>query len=88
MVLELHYRLAVAVVSQQPFEQEEAEEIVSVDYEGESLEVGFNVTYLQDVLSVIDDDRVRITLNDSNSSAVIEDPSHEDATYVVMPMKL
>ena len=69
-------------------EQEEAEEIVSVDYEGESLEVGFNVTYLQDVLSVIDDDHVRITLNDSNSSAVIEDPGHEDATYVVMPMKL
>ena len=69
-------------------EQEEAEEIVSVDYEGDSLEVGFNVGYLQDVLAVIDDSQVRITLHDANSSAVLEDPAHEDATYVVMPMKL
>ena len=69
-------------------EQEEAEEIVSVDYEGDSLEVGFNVSYLQDVLSVIDNSRVRITLHDANSSAVIEDPDLEDAVYVVMPMKL
>ena len=67
---------------------EEAEEIVSVDYEGDSLEVGFNVGYLQDVLAVIDDSQVRITLHDANSSAVLEDPAHEDATYVVMPMKL
>lgn len=69
-------------------EQEEAEEIVTVDYQGDSLEVGFNVSYLQDVLGVIENDRVRVTLHDANSSAVIEDPELEDATYVVMPMKL
>ena len=55
-------------------EQEEAEETVSVDYQGDGLEVGFNVSYLQDVLSVIDNDKVRITLHDANSSAVLEDP--------------
>ena len=69
-------------------EQEQAEETVSVDYQGESLEVGFNVSYLQDVLNAIENERVRITLHDANSSAVIEDPVLEDATYVVMPMKL
>jgi len=69
-------------------EQEEAEEIVSVDYQGDSLEVGFNVTYLQDVLGVIGNDKVRLTLHDANSSAVLEDPEREDAVYVVMPMKL
>ncbi len=69
-------------------EQEEAEEAVSVDYEGEALEVGFNVSYLQDVLNVIENDKVRLTLHDANSSAVIEDPELEDAVYVVMPMKL
>jgi len=69
-------------------EQEEAEETVSVEYQGDELEVGFNVSYLQDVLSVINNDRVRITLHDANSSAVIEDPELEDAVYVVMPMKL
>lgn len=69
-------------------EQEEAEETVSVEYEGDSLEVGFNVSYLQDVLNVIDNEKVRVTLHDPNSSAVIEDPELEDAVYVVMPMKL
>lgn len=69
-------------------EQEEAEETVSVDYEGDGLEVGFNVSYLQDVLNVIDNERVKITLHDANSSAVLEDPDQEDAIYVVMPMKL
>lgn len=69
-------------------ELEEAEETVSVDYEGDSLEVGFNVSYLQDVLNVIDNEKVRLTLHDANSSAVIEDPELEDAVYVVMPMKL
>ncbi|MDA0272782.1 MAG: DNA polymerase III subunit beta [Proteobacteria bacterium] len=69
-------------------EQEEAEETVSVDYQGDSIEVGFNVSYLQDVLGVIANDKVRLTLHDANSSAVLEDPELEDAVYVVMPMKL
>jgi DNA polymerase-3 subunit beta len=69
-------------------EQEEAEETVSVDYQGDKLEVGFNVSYLQDVLAVIGNDKVRLTLLDANSSAVLEDPEREDAVYVVMPMKL
>ena len=69
-------------------EQEEAEEIVSVDYDGEALEIGFNVSYLQDVLGVVLSDQVKITVHDANSSALIEDPDNENAVYVVMPMKL
>ncbi len=69
-------------------EQEEAEETVSVDYEGEDLEVGFNVSYIQDVLGVIEADKVKITLHNANSSALLEEPESEDSVYVVMPMKL
>ena len=69
-------------------EQEEAEETMSVEYDGDGLEVGFNASYLQDVLAVLENDRVRVTLHDGNSSAVLEDPELEDAIYVVMPMKL
>jgi DNA polymerase-3 subunit beta len=69
-------------------EQEEAEETVSVDYEGEALEVGFNVVYLQDVLGVLENDKVKITLHDSNSSALVEESEDEDSIYVIMPMKL
>ena len=69
-------------------EQEEAEELVSVKYDGDDLEMGFNVGYLQDVLNALESDQARITLTDASSSALIEDPKHDDALYVVMPMKL
>lgn len=69
-------------------EQEEAEEVVSVDYEGDSLEIGFNVSYLIDVLSTLTSQRVRITLSDPNSSALLEAEEGSEALYVVMPMRL
>lgn len=69
-------------------EQEEAQEEVAVDYNGSPLEVGFNVSYLQDVASVIDTEDLKITLADNNSSALIEEPTNSDSVYVVMPMRL
>ncbi|GAA4650535.1 DNA polymerase III subunit beta [Kistimonas scapharcae] len=69
-------------------EQEEAEEEVTVNYPGDALEIGFNVSYLLDVLSVISGDAVKLTLSDSNSSALIEETEGGDSVYVVMPMRL
>jgi DNA polymerase III subunit beta len=69
-------------------EQEEAEEIVSVDYQGTNLEVGFNVGYLVDVLTVIQSENVQLVLSDPNSSALIQAVEGGDALYVVMPMRL
>lgn len=69
-------------------EQEEAEEEVSVDYNGGELEIGFNVSYLLDVMNTLQGDVVEISLGDSNSSALVVDPSWRNAIYVVMPMRL
>jgi DNA polymerase-3 subunit beta len=69
-------------------EQEQAEEVVSVEYEGEELEVGFNVSYLLDVLSVLSDEKVRFSLSDAASSALMEESEGGDSVYVVMPMRL
>lgn len=69
-------------------EQEEAEEIIDVEYESQSLEIGFNVSYLLDVLNNLRSDDVRITLIDGNSSALIENHLEQDSMYVVMPMRL
>jgi DNA polymerase-3 subunit beta len=69
-------------------EQEQAEEEVTVDYSGGDLEIGFNVNYLLDVLNVLKGDNVQIALSDSNSSALLEDPDHSGAVYVIMPMRL
>lgn len=69
-------------------EQEEAEEELQADYFGDSLEVGFNVSYLLDVLGVMTTEQVRITLADANSSALLQEAGNDDSTYVVMPMRL
>ncbi len=69
-------------------EQEEAEETVAVDYQGDSLEIGFNVNYLLDVLSIINTDVVRFTLSDPNSSALVQSFEEDGSLYVVMPMRM
>lgn len=69
-------------------EQEEAEEVVAVDYQGERLEIGFNVSYLQDVLGVLNTEQVRLSVADANSSALLDGLGNDEALYVVMPMRL
>ncbi len=70
-------------------EQEEAEEELVVDFVGDGdLEIGFNVSYLIDVLNVLKGNNIKINFIDSNSSALLEDPDNGDAVYVIMPMRL
>ncbi|MDG6881912.1 DNA polymerase III subunit beta [Phocoenobacter uteri] len=69
-------------------EQEEAEEIIDVAYQNVEMEVGFNVSYLLDVLNTLKCERVRINLVDSSSSCLIEDCDNSTAEYVIMPMRL
>ena len=75
------------IVASNP-EQEQAEVTVGVDYHGDNLEIGFNVNYILDVLSVVDNEAVKFTLSDANSSALIEEADASDSVYVVMPMRL
>ena len=69
-------------------EQEEAQEELEIDYQGDALDIGFNVTYLTDVLSNLDAATVTCALGDSNSSAVLTVPGSEGFLYVVMPMRI
>jgi DNA polymerase-3 subunit beta len=78
---------SLQIVANNP-EQEEAEEVVPVDYSGDSLEIGFNVSYLLDVLGVLNGEQVKLSLSDSNSSALLEESEDGDSLYVVMPMRL
>ncbi len=75
------------IVANNP-EQEEAEEAVQVTYQGDPLEVGFNVSYLLDVLGVLSGEQVKLSLSDPNSSALLEESDEGDSLYVVMPMRL
>ena len=69
-------------------EQEEAEEDMEVAYKGEALDIGFNITYLLDVLHKLSAERVVLGLGDANSSALITMPERSDYKYVVMPMRI
>ena len=69
-------------------DQEEAEEEISVNYNDSDMEIGFNVTYIIDVLNVLDSENVFIKLKDANSSCIISDSEDSSSLYVVMPMRL
>ena len=69
-------------------EQEEAVDELDIDYNGDSIEIGFNVTYLIDALTNMDQEMVKLELSDSNSSALITIPDNATFKYVVMPMRI
>lgn len=74
-------------------EQEEAEEEISIAYTQEDLEIGFNVTYILDILATMETPMVKLTFSDANSSALLEE--HDESggkvgkgLFVIMPMRL
>jgi DNA polymerase-3 subunit beta len=69
-------------------EQEEAKEELEIDYGGDSIEIGFNVTYLIDALSNMSVDMIKLELQDTNSSALLTVPDQPGFKYVVMPMRI
>ena len=69
-------------------EQEEAKEELEIDYSGDNIEIGFNVTYLMDALANMSVDMVKLELQDNNSSVLITVPEQAGFKYVVMPMRI
>ncbi len=69
-------------------DMEEADIEQEVDYNGDDIEIGFNVNYMLDVLNVSDSDIIQATLSDSNSSFLLTYPDQLNCKYVIMPMRL
>ncbi|MED5620905.1 DNA polymerase III subunit beta [Ideonella sp. BN130291] len=69
-------------------EQEEAKEELEVDYDGDTIEIGFNVTYLMDALANMSQEMIKLELQDTNSSALFTVPEQAGFKYVVMPMRI
>lgn len=88
----IHLKLSdntLTLVAKNP-EQEEADESISIDYQGEPLDIGFNVGYLVDIMDNIGDQvqQVQIALSTPSASTLIQAAGGGDAFYVVMPMRL
>ena len=69
-------------------EQEEAQEDIEIPYHKEKIDIGFNVTYLIDVLVNIQFETLQFAFKDSNSSCLVTIPNNDDYKYVVMPMRI
>lgn len=70
-------------------EQEEAVDELDIDYNGELIEMGFNVTYLMDILSRLSDaEMIEFSLQDASSSILMTLPDDDNFKYVVMPMRI
>jgi DNA polymerase-3 subunit beta len=67
-------------------EKEQAEESVDCSYVGESIDIAFNVNYIQEILSSIDGENVEIHFFGSDKSCLITNPGSDDFKYVVMPL--
>ena len=67
-------------------EKEQGEENLSCEYQGEEIDIAFNVNYLQEILSTIDSEKIEINFFGSEKSCLITDPTSENLKYVVMPL--
>lgn len=69
----------------------EAKENISCDYNNDDLEIGFNSSYVVDVLSHLDSDEVQFKLSSPNRAAIVSPQSQkdgEDVLMLIMPVRL
>ena len=69
----------------------ESEESVPAEYDGETVEVGFNAQYLMDFLRVVSNEQVVFRFKDPNSAGELRPGGDDNGSvyrYVVMPMRI
>ena len=69
-------------------DSEIGEDQIDVKYTGEVMSIGFNISYLQDVIDTLEGDIISICVNDQNSGCVVQDNLDHDSTFVIMPMRV
>lgn len=84
----LHFQHSLLSIHATNTELEEAQDELAIDYSGAAIEMGFNVNYFLDVLSVLPSGKVKITLSNPENSILIESDQLAEATFVIMPMCL
>lgn len=69
-------------------EHGDAREKLSVQYEGEPLNIGFNARYILDVLALMSSSRVSFCLTDEHSPGVLKPADDPSFVSIVMPMRV
>lgn len=66
----------------------ESKEEMNIEYEGEPMDIAFNVRYFIETINVIDDDSVKLLLIDNESPCLIEGEKNKNFLSVIMPMRI
>jgi len=68
---------------------EEGEDSIPCEYSGESFDIGFNLSYLLEVIDVISSDNIEIQLNNADSGCLISSKDETSTNkYIIMPMRV
>ena len=81
----------VLVSTEDPEQSTKAKENIKGDYSGDDIVVGYNATYLKDVLSHVDDNKVVVQLKSPISAALFLPNKQKDntnLTMLLMPIRL
>ncbi len=69
--------------------QEEGEDTVECVYSGDPFDVGFNLTYLLEVIDVITTEDLELQLNNADSGCLITSSDDNNVNkYIIMPMRV
>jgi len=63
-------------------------EELDVEFQGEDLEIGFNVKYFTDIMRNLSDDRVKIGFNGGMSACVLGPEEGQEYAFMVLPVRL
>ena len=69
-------------------ESSTASEDLSVSYEGDEIEIGFNSKYIMDIVNNLEDNEISINLKDNTSPIIAQENSNTNLVYVLMPMRV
>jgi DNA polymerase-3 subunit beta len=86
--IRLHFSDGVMKLHSTNPEKEVAEEEIDVNYAGDPLEIGFNVTYLLDAINHINDEAVVLHISNPDSSILLSSVNDPTTKYIVMPIRL
>lgn len=77
--------------TEDPEKASKAQEKMRIEYEGDKLEIGFNASYLKDVLSHLDSEKIKVKLNTPISASLFYPESEkedENVSMLLMPIRL
>ncbi len=77
--------ISISAISQ---ENGSGQETLSISYDGDPIEIGFNSRYLMDVATQIEGESAQFKFSGATRPTLIKDINDESILYVIMPMRV